>query len=158
MDCSLPGSSVHGILQARILEWVAISSSRGSSRLGSNLSLLHCRWILYLLKKLHTHGRKFIAIIWPKVINQVVGKLEHFAVICEKAYNNLLKLSEVLVTQLCPTFCNMEFFRQEYWSGSPFPSLGDLPDQGSNSGLLPCRQFPYRLSQQGSPFNLLIYP
>ena len=31
MDCSLPGSSVHGILQARILEWVAISSSRGSS-------------------------------------------------------------------------------------------------------------------------------
>ena len=31
MDCSLPGSSVHGISLARILEWVAISSSRGSS-------------------------------------------------------------------------------------------------------------------------------
>ena len=31
MDCSPPGSSVHGILQARIREWVAISSSRGSS-------------------------------------------------------------------------------------------------------------------------------
>ena len=31
MDHSPPGSSVHGILQARILEWVAISSSRGSS-------------------------------------------------------------------------------------------------------------------------------
>ena len=30
--CSLPGFSVHGILQARILEWVAISFSRGSSR------------------------------------------------------------------------------------------------------------------------------
>ena len=30
MDCSLPGSSVHGILQARTLEWVAISFSRGS--------------------------------------------------------------------------------------------------------------------------------
>ena len=29
MDLSLPGSSVHGILQARTLEWVAISSSRG---------------------------------------------------------------------------------------------------------------------------------
>ena len=29
MDCSLPGSSVHGILQARILEWAAISFSRG---------------------------------------------------------------------------------------------------------------------------------
>ena len=32
MDCSLPGSSVHGILQARILEWVTISFSRGSSQ------------------------------------------------------------------------------------------------------------------------------
>ena len=32
MDCSLPGSSVHGIFQARILEWVAISFSRGSSQ------------------------------------------------------------------------------------------------------------------------------
>ena len=32
MDCSLPGSSVHGIFQARILEWVVISFSRGSSR------------------------------------------------------------------------------------------------------------------------------
>ena len=31
MDCSLPGSSIHGIFQARILEWVAISLSRGSS-------------------------------------------------------------------------------------------------------------------------------
>ena len=30
MDCSPPGSSIHGILQARILEWVAISFSRGS--------------------------------------------------------------------------------------------------------------------------------
>ena len=32
MDCSPPGSSIHGIFQARILEWVAISFSRGSSR------------------------------------------------------------------------------------------------------------------------------
>ena len=32
VDCSRPGSSVHGILQARILKWVAISFSRGSSR------------------------------------------------------------------------------------------------------------------------------
>ena len=32
MDCSPPGSSVHGILQARVLEWVVISSSRGSSQ------------------------------------------------------------------------------------------------------------------------------
>ena len=35
VDCGLPGASVHGILQARILEWFAISSSRGSSDPGT---------------------------------------------------------------------------------------------------------------------------
>ena len=38
-DCSLPGSSVHGILQARILEWVAISFSRGS------FQPRNCTWV-----------------------------------------------------------------------------------------------------------------
>ena len=38
MDCSLPGSSVHGIFQTRILEWVAISFSRGSSGPGDQIS------------------------------------------------------------------------------------------------------------------------
>ena len=42
MDCSLPGSSVHGVLRAKILEWVAISFSRGPSQ-ESNLHLLHCK-------------------------------------------------------------------------------------------------------------------
>ena len=41
MVCSPPGSSVHGIFWARILEWVAMPSSRGCSRpRGSNLCLL----------------------------------------------------------------------------------------------------------------------
>ena len=35
MDCSTPGSSVHGIFQTRILEWVAISYSRESSPIGT---------------------------------------------------------------------------------------------------------------------------
>ena len=35
MDCSPPGSSVHGILQARILEWVAMPFSRGSPNQGT---------------------------------------------------------------------------------------------------------------------------
>ena len=34
MDCSLPGSSVHGVLQARILQWVAVPFSRGSLAIG----------------------------------------------------------------------------------------------------------------------------
>ena len=40
MDCSPPGSSVHGISQARVLEWVAISSSRGSSQLRDETRVL----------------------------------------------------------------------------------------------------------------------
>ena len=44
MDCSPPGSSVHGISRARILEWVAISSSRGSSWLRdrTRISCISC--------------------------------------------------------------------------------------------------------------------
>ena len=51
VDSSPPGSFVHGIFQARILEWVAIYSSRGFSwpSQGSNLSLLHCGQIFLLL-------------------------------------------------------------------------------------------------------------
>ena len=41
MDCSLPGFSVHGIFQARILEWVAISFSRGSSPLRDQTQVSH---------------------------------------------------------------------------------------------------------------------
>ena len=46
MDCSLPGSSVHGILQARILEWVATPSSKGSSwpRDGTHVSYVYLHW------------------------------------------------------------------------------------------------------------------
>ena len=46
MDCNLPSSSVHGILQARILEWVATPSSRGSSqpRDGTHVSYVFLHW------------------------------------------------------------------------------------------------------------------
>ena len=46
---------------------------------------------------------------------------------------------------------SMEFFRQEYWSGLPFPSLGIFPTQGLNSCLLHCRQIVYHLNHQKSP-------
>ena len=52
MDCSPPGSTVHGMLQARILEWVAMLSSRGSSqpRDQTHMFYVSCtgRWVLYL--------------------------------------------------------------------------------------------------------------
>ena len=48
MDCSLPGFSVHGILQARMLECVAVSFSRGSSRLRDPT------WISYIAGRFFT--------------------------------------------------------------------------------------------------------
>ena len=57
MDCSPPGSSVHGILQARILEWVAMPSSRGSSppRDWTHISYIACigRWGFFFLVLFH---------------------------------------------------------------------------------------------------------
>ena len=52
MDCSPPGFSVHGIFQARILEWVTLPSSRGSSRPQDRNHISYISWtgrqILYL--------------------------------------------------------------------------------------------------------------
>ena len=48
-DCSPPDSSVHRILQARILEWVASPSPGDCSAQGLNPGLLHCQQILYHL-------------------------------------------------------------------------------------------------------------
>ena len=51
MDCSPPGSSIHGVLQARTLEWVTMPSSRGSSQLRDRTHILYVscivRWVLY---------------------------------------------------------------------------------------------------------------
>ena len=64
---------------------------------------------------------------------------------CAANKTSLLAESESEVHQSCPTFCDpmgcillgsssRGFFRQEYWSGFPFPSPGDLPDTGIEPG------------------------
>ena len=56
MDCSLPGSSVHGILQVRIMGCIAISSSRDLTTQVLDPGLLHCgRFFLYHLSHLAAH-------------------------------------------------------------------------------------------------------
>ena len=77
MDCSPPGFSVHGILQARILKWVAISFSRGSSR-PRGWTRVFC-----------VTGRFFT--IWATREAQSGG--------CHRKV-------KVLVAQSCPTLCN----------------------------------------------------
>ena len=56
MDCSLPGFSIHGIFQARILEWVAISFSRGSSQPRDRTLVSHIagrRFTLWAIREIH---------------------------------------------------------------------------------------------------------
>ena len=99
MDCSLPGCSIHGIFPARVVEWVAISFSRGIfPTQGLNPGLPHCRQMFYLLSY---QGSPQITIL-----DFILG------------FHGEVK---VKVTQ-CPTLCDpttksMEFSRQEYWSG-----------------------------------------
>ena len=72
MDCSLPGFSVHGIFQARILEWGAIAFSQGIfPTQGSNLGLPHCRQTLYPLSHQGSPITSALSIFscasWPSV-------------------------------------------------------------------------------------------
>ena len=68
MDCSPPGFSVHGILQARILEWVATPSSRASSKPGDRtcISYVSCigRQVPYLQRNLESPFFHVTSINW----------------------------------------------------------------------------------------------
>ena len=92
VDCSPPDCSVHGILQVRTLEWVAIPSSRASSQTQeSKLGLPHCRRILYQLS--HQGSPKSLSL------------LSH------------LQLFATLWTVARQAPLSMGFSRQEYWNG-----------------------------------------
>ena len=82
-----------------------------------------------------------------------------------KHYISVIRISEV--TQLCPTFCNpmncslpgfsvQGIFQARILAWVPIASQGIFPTQGSNLGLLPCKQFLYHLSHQGSQFPMLL--
>ena len=102
-DCSLPGSSVHGILQARILTWMAMPSSKGSSR-PRDPTCISCF--------LHWWAGS-LPLVPP-------GKLIH----------GLLLLSHFSRVRLCATpqtaahqaSLSLGLSRQEYWRRLPFPS------------------------------------
>ena len=103
MDCSLPGSSVHGIFQARILEWVAISFSRGSSQPRDRT------WVSCIAGGFFRREASAMLKVKVKSLNRV----QLFVTPWTVAYQTPL---------------SMGFSRQYYWSGWPFPSPADLPD------------------------------
>ena len=80
MDCSPPGSTVHGIFQIRIMEWVAISSSRASSwtRDSTHISYVSCigRWILYHWA---TWEAPFSHISYYRILSRVFSAILQFS-------------------------------------------------------------------------------
>ena len=69
---------------------------------------------------------------------------------------------KVLAAQYCLTPCNpcpaplsLDFSKEEYWSGLPFPSPGDLPNPGIESGSPALQVNSLPLSHQGSPIENL---
>ena len=84
MDCSPPASSVHGISQARTLEWVAISFSRASSqpRDQTHISCLSCSWILYHLPR-SLEPRK-ISVSSPTLLLDFLLVFHVYACKCER--------------------------------------------------------------------------
>ena len=118
MDCSPPGSSVHGTLQARILEWVAISLGIFLTQ-EPNLGLLHCRQILYYLS--HQGSCVYVCVYVCVCVCVYVCTLN-----CSVVSNSLQPYGLKPTRFLCP----WGFFRQEYWTELPFTPPRDLPDPG----------------------------
>ena len=99
MDYSLPGSSVHGVLEARILEWTAVPFSRGSSLLrDQRTSLTSPAWQAGSYHKHHLGSLLLLLSRFSRVwlYNPIDGGP--------------------------PGFLSLGFSRQEHWSGLPFPS------------------------------------
>ena len=83
MDLSPPGSSVNGILQARILEWVAMPSSRRSSELRdrTRVSYVSCigRWVIYHWHHLRSPPYAVDIIKDRRTVSRLQGQLSFFS-------------------------------------------------------------------------------
>ena len=109
IECSPQGSSVHGILQERILEWVAIPFSRGIfPTQGSNLGLLHCRQILYHLSH---QVNPYTSIFNFRTYSQTLS---------QSGYRNLHPHQQFMRDSGSPIFPNTCYvnFSHSSWSGA----------------------------------------
>ena len=93
MDCSLPGFSVRGIFQARVLEWVAISFSRGSSQ-ARDPTQVFCvagrRFTLWAtrkpLKSMSNYLELYLVQNIPCICSFKPFRIKHFIVLLEYTY------------------------------------------------------------------------
>ena len=99
MDCSPAGSPVHGISQAKVLEWVAISFSRGSSwpRDWTRVSCISCsgRQILHYWDtwEAHCQGSPYSILKCEQIIRWVFFNLTHLPIIYLKVIDTLSSVS-----------------------------------------------------------------
>ena len=100
MDCSLPGSSIHGILQARILEWVAMPSSRESSPPGIKPTSLIGRRVLY-----HSHHQGC-----PKCLNAFLLSSSEIVTLLTFMCDNMYRILPTRET-------NLSFSIQRFYCG-----------------------------------------
>ena len=107
MDCSPPGSSIHGIFQARVLEWGAIVFS-----------------VVCTNKSMQTYT--FLVLRTALAASDIFHRSVKVKVLLPQS---CLTLCNPIVLA-CQTPLSKEFSRKKYWSGFPFPSLGHLPDPG----------------------------
>ena len=140
IDCSLPGSSVHGILQTRILEWVAVPVSRGTSwpRNRTSISCIaggfFTSWATreactHRCACTHTHAHTHML----THMHRHPHKMEYCCCCC--CYL-VTKLCQLFATPSCQAPLLMGFPRQEYNSGLHFLLQGIFLTQGLNSSLL----------------------
>ena len=137
IDCSLSGSSVHGVLQARILEWVARPSSRGSSqpRDRTSVSSDSCIAAAAAAKSLQSCLTLCDPIDGSQPGSPIPGTLqarvlEWVAISFSNAGKWKVKVKSLSRVRLLTTSWtaayqappSMGFSRQEYWSGVPLPS------------------------------------
>ena len=119
MDCSLPGSSVHEILQARVPEWVAMPSSRGPSQSRDRTKSLVFSELQVDSLPLSHRGRLYDIIMMDTC---------HYA--CMLSCFSGVWLFVTLWTAARQAPLSVGFSRQEYGRGLPCPPPGDLPDPG----------------------------
>ena len=121
MDCSPPGSSVHGILQGRILKWVAIPFSRGSSW-PRDQTYVSCtgRQILYLYSGLRVSAVQSVTQSYPTLCDPMDYSTAGFPV--------HHSLPEITQTHVHPV---SDAIQPSHPLSSPFPPAFNLPASGS---------------------------
>ena len=138
MDCSPPGSSVHRIPQARILEWVAILFFRGSSR-SRNRTHVSCSAGMFFTTE--PPGKPMTNYEWVSD-SYLLSHVQLFATLWTVAHQAHL---------------SMEFFTQEYWSGLPFFSPGNLLNPGIKSGSPALQAYSLPSEPAGKPWLTIPY-